>query len=113
MIPKAIAKNPGPGAYSIPVSINEKGRYFVSKYKNPSVVSIPPPSGHKADFKEFNQIPGPGHYHPKTDFNSMGIYFLSNFKSHNAISFPNGLRTDPKLKIGSQSIVYVLLINLK
>ncbi len=104
MISKAIAKNPGPGAYSIPATINEKGKYFVSKFKNPSVVAIPPPSGNKADFKEFNQIPGPGHYHPKTDFNSMGSYFLSNFKSHNAISFPNGPRADPKLKIGSQSI---------
>ncbi len=104
MVPKAIMKNPGPGTYSIPPSINEKGKYFLSKYKNPSVLAIPPPSSNKADFKDFNQIPGPGHYHPKTDFNPKGSYFLSNFKSHNAISFPTGPRSDLAVKIGSQSI---------
>jgi len=35
---------PGPGAYEPKPSLNEKGNYFVSKYRNSLATSIDPPS---------------------------------------------------------------------
>lgn len=46
------AKNsPGPGAYEPKAAINDKGSYFLSKFKNSMATSIDPPASGR--FKEF------------------------------------------------------------
>lgn len=42
---------PGPGAYEPKPAINDKGSYFMSKFRNSSATSIDPPSSVR--FKEF------------------------------------------------------------
>ena len=41
---------PGPGAYEAKPAINDKGNYFISKFRNSSATSIDPPSS--ARFKD-------------------------------------------------------------
>jgi hypothetical protein len=43
---------PGPGAYEPKPALNEKGNYFLAKFKNSLATAIDPPSSVR--FKEFN-----------------------------------------------------------
>lgn len=64
---------PGPGSYEPKPALNDKGNYYVSKFKNSMATSIDPPSSTR--FKEFScniisksnivslakkSVPGPG-----------------------------------------------------
>lgn len=75
-----IIANPGPGTYEPKPSLNEKGNYFLSKFKNSMASTISPskkdtsPAGKKI-------APGPGLYSPKWDFSKDGSYFVSKFRS--------------------------------
>lgn len=48
----AVKAQPGPGAYEPKSAINDKGNYFLSKFKNSLATSIDPPSSNR--FKEFS-----------------------------------------------------------
>jgi hypothetical protein len=43
---------PGPGAYEIKTSLNEKGNYFLSKYRGSMATTIDPPQSMR--FKDFS-----------------------------------------------------------
>ena len=53
---------PGPGNYPPLPSINEKGRFPISKYTNSCATLFNPPRSKR--FPEFsgNKVPGPGNY---------------------------------------------------
>jgi hypothetical protein len=76
---------PGPGTYRTINGINEKGNYFVSKFKN-SCASVISPSSNVE--KKDNLNPGPGHYdYLKTCLSAEGKYFISKFKSSKVKTF--------------------------
>ena len=111
-------KSPGPGTYPNIPSINDKGKYFNSKFKSSGASLFNPrtsdrfgPNFSKGnnttkkaldknlikltfDYKKktARQVPGPGHYQPKTDITPDGNYFVSNFKSSNCRSFSHSIR---------------------
>jgi len=58
---------PGPGIYSIkPISLNNKGSYFVSKYKSSLGKSFG--SSKRPGIAQFKSYPGPGMYAIPSDF---------------------------------------------
>jgi hypothetical protein len=78
-----IIANPGPGTYEPKAAINDKGNYFLSKFKN-SMASTMSPSKSKRfyDPSLTSKIaPGPGFYSPTGDFTKDGSYFVSKFRS--------------------------------
>jgi hypothetical protein len=82
---------PGPGQYQVPQSVNEKGNYFVSKYKNSSATVINP--ARSVRFKEIpgisvsKQNPGPANYEPKLGMSPKGDYFISKLKNSGCRTF--------------------------
>lgn len=99
-------KAPGPGAYQTIDSINLKGKYTTSKFRNSGASIIAPSRSQRfATFKAGNYLqkilndignePGPGAYDLKTGINMSGSYFVSKFKSNIARSFGNAVRKDP------------------
>ena len=61
-----IIANPGPGAYDSKPSINDKGNYFLSKFKNSMASTISPSKNARfMDPSRSGKIsPGPGMYSP-------------------------------------------------
>ena len=61
-----IITNPGPGAYDTKPSLNEKGYYFVSKFKNSMASTISPSKSMRfLDPQKTGKVyPGPGMYSP-------------------------------------------------
>jgi len=83
---------PGPGAYATIGTIDPKGKYNVSKFKNSGAAIIAPSRSQRwAPTKETKE-PGPGAYDLKTGINTTGAYFVSKFKSNIARSFGNSMR---------------------
>jgi hypothetical protein len=79
-------KNPGPGAYPITFCINEKGTYFLAKYKNSCVRNFAKIEG-KTKLAE-NKFPGPGAYDvSKANLSPEGKYILSRMHSSLAQRF--------------------------
>ena len=78
-----IITNPGPGAYDTKPAINEKGSYFLSKFRNsPGITISPSKSSRFIDPSQNNKLtPGPGLYSPQGGFSKDGSYFVSKFKS--------------------------------
>lgn len=81
-------KIPGPGSCKIfilfldPVcfTINEKGTYFLSKFKNSCVRNFKTTCSREKTAE--SKIPGPGSYNlEKTDFSPNGKYYLSRIPS--------------------------------
>jgi len=86
------AKVPGPGTYLTIGTIDPKGRYNVSKFKNSGATIIAPSRSIRfASAKEAKE-PGPGAYDLKTGINTSGAYFVSKFKSNIARSFGHSMR---------------------
>lgn len=87
-------KSPGPGTYPNIPSINDKGKYFNSKFKSSGASLFNPRTSDRfgPNFSKARQVPGPGHYQPKTDITPDGNYFVSNFKSSNCRSFSHSIR---------------------
>lgn len=86
---------PGPGAYSTIDTINLKGKYSTSKFKNSGASIIAPARSQRWNDKKAANEPGPGAYDLKTGINMSGSYFVSKFKSNIARSFGNAVRKDP------------------
>jgi len=82
---------PGPGTYTTVGTIDPKGRYNVSKFKNSGATIINPSRSHEINDKKKND-PGPGAYDLKTGINTSGAYFVSKFKSNLARSFGHSIR---------------------
>ncbi|CDW81826.1 UNKNOWN [Stylonychia lemnae] len=64
---------PGPGSYEPKPALNDKGYYYVSKFKNSMATSIDPPTK--------KSVPGPGQYEFNQGMNQQGSYFVSKFMS--------------------------------
>ena len=76
---------PGPGAYRTLNGTDEKGNYYLSKFKN-SGASVINPS--KNVQRRVNENPGPGHYEfLKTSLSAEGRYFISKFKNSKVKTF--------------------------
>jgi len=82
---------PGPGAYTTVGTIDPKGKYQVSKFKNSGATIIAPSRGERGTNKDKTE-PGPGQYDLKTGINTTGAYFVSKFKSNIARSFGHSMR---------------------
>ena len=55
--------NPGPGSYEPKATVNDKGSYFVSKFKNSMAGLIDPPTSKRFKSPSVAVLnPGPGHY---------------------------------------------------
>ena len=96
-------ESPGPGQYENREVINQRGSYFLAKYKNSGAPAFNPPNSKR--FKHYNNNsvsqPGPGHYTPKTDLPSTGEYFVSKYQGSMCRTFYHSDRTT--LKIPKQS----------
>ncbi len=69
-------KMPGPGAYPVAFCINDKGNYFLSKYKNSCVRNFSKIGGRTET--HFNKVPGPGSYDTAhVDLSPQGRYVSS------------------------------------
>lgn len=71
--------------------MNDKGSYFLSKFKNCSNRNFNGQLGRTKDLE--NKIPGPGSYdNSKQDMSPNGKYFNSKMKSNFVRSFGNSER---------------------
>lgn len=71
---------PGPGTYPVTFTINEKGSYFLSKYKNSCVRDFSKSGGRPHILT--NKIPGPGSYNTsQVDLSPTGRYAVSKMKN--------------------------------
>ena len=68
---------PGPGAHNMPPSMDPKGRYSLSKYKN-SLARVWNPKKSERFARCVTEVPGPGSYQPNNDLSNSGHYVLSN-----------------------------------
>ena len=85
-----LVKVPGPGAYSVPSCINEKGRYFYSPFRDSGVRKFSPLSHgnhNKSIIETVLKCPGPTTYDTLgiMNFNHSG---LSSFKNIGKIPMP-------------------------
>jgi len=80
---------PGPGAYPSNTSINPKGKYTASKYKNTQTTIIAPPKSARFPTSRDGQYPGPGSYDLKTVLSES---FVSKFKSSMGKTFGHNMR---------------------
>lgn len=77
----------------VPFTINQKGNYFLSKYKNSCIRSFK--GSIERGGSPQNKVPGPGSYATKiTDLSSDGRYFLSKTASNPVRSFGNSARAN-------------------
>ncbi|CAM6002317.1 unnamed protein product [Sphagnum balticum] len=73
-------KIPGPGAYPVTFCINEKGTYFLSKYKASCVRNFSKVEGRTGGTDK--KVPGPGAYDTShIDFSPQGKYVTSRMKN--------------------------------
>lgn len=73
-------KIPGPGAYPVTFCINEKGSYFLSKYKTSCVRDFSKTGGRPNILA--NKVPGPGSYATSSvDLSPVGRYVVSKLKN--------------------------------
>ena len=71
---------PGPGTYPVTFTINEKGNYFLSKYKTSCTRDFSK-SGGRPEIQN-NKIPGPGSYGTSSvDLSPAGKYSISKLKN--------------------------------
>lgn len=77
---KSKLKVPGPGAYPVTFCINEKGTYFLSKYKTSCVRDFSKVGGRS--HTQSNKVPGPGSYDTShVDLSPGGKYVVSRMKN--------------------------------
>lgn len=73
-------KIPGPGSYPVTFTINEKGSYFLSKYKTSCVRDFSKTGGRTSALS--NKVPGPGSYGTESvDLSPAGKYSMSRLKN--------------------------------
>jgi hypothetical protein len=73
-------KMPGPGSYPVTFCINEKGNYFLSKYKTSCVRDFSKAGGRPQILG--NKVPGPGSYATSSvDISPAGRYAISKLKN--------------------------------
>lgn len=73
-------KLPGPGTYPVVFCINQKGNYFLSKYKNSCVRDFSKVGG-RNELVE-NKVPGPGSYDTShVDLSPSGKYVNSKMRN--------------------------------
>lgn len=73
-------KNPGPGAYPATFCINEKGTYFLSKFKTSCVRDFSKVGGRSQ--LHSNKVPGPGSYDTShVELSPAGKYVVSRMKN--------------------------------
>ena len=73
-------KMPGPGSYPVTFTINEKGSYFLSKYKTSCVRDFSKTGGRPPALT--SKVPGPGSYGTESvDLSPAGKYSISKLKS--------------------------------
>ena len=71
---------PGPGTYPVTFTINEKGSYFLSKYKNSCVRDFSKTGGRPHIMT--SKVPGPGSYSTnQVDLSPTGKYAMSKMRS--------------------------------
>jgi hypothetical protein len=102
---------PGPGAYPAYETINTKGAYYVSKYKNSGANTFAPPSSERWSNRSKIEIPGPGAYELTPGLSPKGSYFVSKFKSSMTRTFGHSLRasaSQQNLSIGPGPGAYKL-----
>ncbi|CAD8195647.1 unnamed protein product [Paramecium pentaurelia] len=83
---------PGPGHYNLPSSINSKGIYPLSQYRNSGAIVLVPPRTH-SERKVKDNTPGPGSYKQIGNINPLGTYFCSKFGASKCNKFPRAQRS--------------------
>jgi hypothetical protein len=85
-------QGPGPGAYNPKDSLDLKGNYFLSKFKNSGAATFSPKSSRR--FPNFGraEIPGPGAYTTVESINKSGQYPVSKFRNSGVRSFSHSSR---------------------
>eukprot|EP00828_Plagiopyla_frontata_P047403 TRINITY_DN8752_c0_g1_i3.p2 TRINITY_DN8752_c0_g1~~TRINITY_DN8752_c0_g1_i3.p2 ORF type:complete len:182 (-),score=18.43 TRINITY_DN8752_c0_g1_i3:148-693(-) len=83
-------KAPGPGTYNHIQTINQSGKYSISKYQCYGVTAFNPPSSAKysESNKDLKKFPGPGTYENKFGLSESGKYFFSKFQASGCRIFP-------------------------
>jgi len=93
---------PGPGTYPIPESINQRGNYHLSKFRNSGATLISPPRS-----KRFDELkpgyPGPGTYENPASIKDDGSYFVSKFRSSFCRTFSHSIRKETATKTSDKT----------
>ncbi|CAD8122428.1 unnamed protein product [Paramecium sonneborni] len=87
-----IETKPGPGHYNLPSSINSKGIYALSQYRNSGAVLLSPPKN-SSERKIRDNTPGPGSYQEIGSIDPKGTYFCSKFSASKCNKFSRAQRT--------------------
>ena len=83
-------KSPGPGTYTPNLDLDQRGRYFFSKFKGSGATVFSPSRSTRFKDSCHEKIPGPGNYSPKLEFSKTGDYFISKFHNSPACTFGQG-----------------------
>jgi len=87
---------PGPGTYVPAPSLNDRGRYLNSKFKNSCATLFSPPRSKR--FEELKPgYPGPGTYENPPSIKEDGSYFVSKFRSSFCRTFSHSIRKNPAI----------------
>ncbi|CAD8196678.1 unnamed protein product [Paramecium octaurelia] len=93
-------RKPGPGEYDLPSSINSRGKYALSQYRDSGAVILSPPRAH-SDRKLRESTPGPGSYKETGNMDPLGTYFCSKFGASRCNKFPRAQRILSENREGS------------
>jgi len=74
-----LKKVPGAGSYPVPSTINERGKYFLSKFRSSGATTFNPPRSKRFPEEAKSQAPGPGMYDIKTGIKPDGSYYITGF----------------------------------